>query len=166
MARNQEDGVALFLSTYINKVDAKGRASIPALYRQALAAGGEQYGFNGVVLFRSYKLPCLEACGVERMALLSESVDRLDMFSDAQDDLTATIFADARQLALDGDGRISLPPELAAHASITDKIAFVGRGPTFQLWQPEAFEVYQQQARARALQTGATLSLRPPAGGV
>ena len=151
------DEVALFLSTFVNKVDRKGRISVPAPFRAALAG----QVFNGIVAFRSYKQRTIEACGVDRMASLSESLDDMELFSEAQDDLASTIFADAHQLPFDGEGRIVLTPVLAEHADIADMAAFVGRGATFQIWKPEAFRAHQEQARARASSQGATLRLRP-----
>ena len=153
--------VALFLSTFVNKIDRKGRVSVPAPFRAALAG----QSFHGLVAFRSYKQPAVEAFGFDRMEQISRSVDGLDLFSDRQDDLTATIFADARQLAFDGEGRIMLPEDLLAHAGIAERAAFVGRGPTFQIWEPEAFAAHQETARARVIADGATLHLSPPAGG-
>ncbi len=148
--------MALFLSTFINKIDKKGRISVPATFRTALV----KESFQGIVVFRSYKYDAIEGCGLSRMQRLSDSVDDLDSFSDAQDDLTATIFADSLQLSLDGDGRISLPQSLRDHAGITDTAAFVGRGATFQIWQPAAFEARQKEARERVQQQRATIRLK------
>ncbi len=148
--------MALFLSTFVNKIDKKGRISVPATFRSAL----DQESFQGIVTFRSYKYNAIEACGLSRMQRLSESVDDLDTFSDAQDDLTATIFADSIQLPLDGDGRISLPQTLRDHAGIVDAAAFVGRGATFQIWQPAAFEALQSEARARVRSQKTTIRLK------
>ncbi|MHA1113515.1 MAG: division/cell wall cluster transcriptional repressor MraZ [Alphaproteobacteria bacterium] len=150
--------MALFLSTYVNKVDKKGRISVPAPFRAALAG----QTFNGIVAFRSHKLSALEASGIDRMERLSASLDDLDMFSDAHDDLTAAIFADAHQLPFDGEGRVTLAPELADFLGIEDSAALVGRGPTFQIWEPEAFGRYQAEARARNRDQGLTLRLRRP----
>ncbi|MEE9250536.1 MAG: division/cell wall cluster transcriptional repressor MraZ [Alphaproteobacteria bacterium] len=149
--------MALFLSTFVNKVDRKGRVSVPAPFRAALAG----QVFNGIVAFRSYKQRTIEASGIDRMASLSESLDEMELFSEAQDDLASTIFADAHRLPFDGEGRIVLSPVLAEHAGITDMAAFVGCGATFQIWEPEAFRAHQEQARARARRQGATLRLRP-----
>ena len=55
--------VALFLSTFVNKIDRKGRVSVPAPFRAALAG----QSFHGLVAFRSYKLPAVEAFGFDRM---------------------------------------------------------------------------------------------------
>lgn len=137
--------MTLFLSTYVNKLDKKGRVSVPASFRLALSG----QAFPGIVAFRSYKLPTIEGMGMDRMQRLSESVDQLDLFSDAQDDLAATIFADSHMLSFDGDGRIILSQILLNHAHIQDMVAFVGRGATFQIWNPEAFQAHQQEARKR-----------------
>lgn len=148
--------MTLFLSTFVNKLDKKGRVSVPASFRLALSG----QAFNGIVAFRSYKLPAIEGMGIDRMQKISNSVDQLDLFSEAQDDLTATIFADAHMLGLDGDGRIVLPELLLDHGKIQDNVAFVGRGATFQMWNPEAFEAHQLEARRRVQEKQSTLKLR------
>ncbi|MGB8273818.1 MAG: division/cell wall cluster transcriptional repressor MraZ [Alphaproteobacteria bacterium] len=153
--------MALFLSTYINKVDKKGRVSVPASFRSALAG----QSFAGIVAFRSYKYPALDAFGADRMEQLSASVDELALFSEQQDDLAATLFADAHQIPFDTDGRVVLPEPLVRHAGITDRAAFVGRGPSFQIWEPEAFHKFQAGARQRVGSAGVTLKLRPTSGG-
>ena len=151
--------MALFLSTYLNKVDKKGRTSVPAPFRATLAR--EPIAAETIVLFRSYKFPALEGCSLSRMQRLSESVETLDLFSETQDDLSTAIFADAHELKIDGDGRIMLPGLLCEHAGIADKAAFVGRGGTFQLWNPETFDTHQEKVRQRAKESGAKLQLVP-----
>jgi len=149
--------VALFIDTFINKIDRKGRISVPAAYRAALAG----QVFQGIVAFPSFKYPAIQCAGMDWMAALTENVGKVDLFSDEHDDLTATLFADAKQLAFDGEGRIMLPESLAKHAAIGETAAFVGRGKTFEIWQPEALEKYKAEARRRALEKGRTL----PSGG-
>lgn len=148
----------LFLSTFINRLDKKGRVSVPASFRLALSG----QSFQGIVAFRSYKLFAVEGMGIDRMQRLSDSVDQLDLFSETQDDLTATIFADSQMLSLDGDGRIILPGLLLEHAQIKEEVAFVGRGATFQIWNPMLFEEHQREARQRVQEKQATLQLRGP----
>ncbi len=150
--------MSLFLSTFINKIDRKGRVSVPSSFRAALAA----QTFQGVVLFRSYTLPALEGCGLDRMQTLSNSVDRLDLFSETHEDLASALFADAHQLAWDQEGRILLPDPLRQFINLQDAAAFVGRGATFQIWNPEAFTIHQEKARERIKQRGATLQLKEP----
>jgi len=149
--------VALFLSTFVNKVDKKGRVSVPAPFRTALAA----QTFSGIIAFRSFKLPAIEGSGIDRMEEMSARIDALDEFSEDRDALSS-IFADAQQLAFDGEGRIVLPEALCAHAGITENAAFVGLGRTFQVWEPQRFEQHRDELRERARRQGTTLPTRHP----
>jgi MraZ protein len=153
--------VAVFIGTFENKVDRKGRVSVPAQFRQTLAG----QSFQGIIAFRSYRATAVEACSIDFMERLNDSMSTMDLFSDAHDDLAATIFADSQQLPFDGDGRIILPAQLVAHAGITERAAFVGKGSIFQIWEPAALEVHKDEARARARSQGLTLPLRPNDGG-
>lgn len=149
--------MAVFIGTFENKVDRKGRVSVPVQFRQMLAG----QSFQGIVAFRSYRVDAIEACGIDFMERLNDSVSSMDLFSDAHDDLAAIIFADSQQLPFDGDGRIVLPPRLAEHAGIGERAAFVGKGSIFQIWEPDALEAHKEEARARARSQGLTLPLRP-----
>lgn len=153
--------MALFLSTTTNKVDSKGRVSVPAAFRAALAG----QSFHGIVALPSFKYPAIQCGGMAWMEQLSTGVDAYDLFSDEHDTLTATLFANAQQLAFDGEGRIILPAALVEHANIAQTAAFVGRGPLFEIWHPEAFADYQGEAARRAAEQGLTLRPSgPPAG--
>ena len=95
------------------------------------------------------------------MARLSASLDDMDMFSDEQDDLAAIVLENGHPLNFDPEGRIVLPKELIDHASISERIAFVGRGARFQIWEPGAYQTNRAMAFERARVRGATLKLRP-----
>jgi MraZ protein len=151
--------VSLFLSTFINKIDKKGRVSVPASFRTTLLSTQQDQSFAGIIVFRSLKHPALEGCGMERMQRLSDSIDRLDLFSDAQDDLVSAIFADSQTLPFDSEGRVSIPENFLSFANLTDQVAFVGRGATFQLWSPEVFTQVQEQARLRLKTEGSPVKL-------
>ena len=151
--------MALFLGSYANKVDRKGRVSVPAQFRAALAG----QVFNGIVAFPSFKEPNIEAYSEGDMARLAESLEQLDQFSQQRDDL-ALIFADALQLGFDGEGRIMLPQTFADHAGITDTALFVSAVDHFQIWSPDTYARKKTGARERLQSTGATLRVRPSGG--
>ena len=123
--------MALFLSTHVNKVDKKGRVSVPAQFRSAVVG----QSFPGIVAFRSFSLQVIDAAGIERMEKYSEELDGLAEGSARHDELAAML-ADARQLAFDGEGRIVLPGDLAQFARIGDEAAFVGQGRHFYICEP------------------------------
>jgi MraZ protein len=152
--------VALFLSTFTNKVDRKGRVSVPATFRAAVAG----QSFAGIVAYRSFKLDAVEGCDYARIAEMSARLETLEQFSEEYDNL-ASIFADAQQLPFDGEGRIVLPENLVEHAGITELATFVGQGSTFQIWEPEKYKGHQAEVRERARRQGTTLPAfrRPPA---
>lgn len=136
--------VGLFLSTTINKLDKKGRVSVPSNFRAALI----QEEFEGVVLFQSYTQQAIEGIGMSAMESLSQRVDNtFDFFSDNHDDMAAILFGESIQCGFDGDGRITLPQDFIDFMGIEDKIAFVGLGQKFQLWKPEKFEKRKAEAR-------------------
>ena len=152
--------MALFLATFVNKMDKKGRISVPASFRAAASTPD----FQGIVLSPSHKRAALDGFSMTRLQQFSASLDQVDLFSDAQDSLAATIFGSAVALAFDPEGRITLPPELAAHAGLTEQIAFIGLGQSFQIWEPSALEAYKAEARDQAKAQNLTLKLGQQTG--
>ena len=146
--------MAVFLSTFENKVDRKGRVSIPASFRGAL----DQEKSTGIILYPSFKHACIEGNGDERIQEIVNSIDALDVFSDEAENLQ-TILADARQLAIDSDGRIILPSEFIEYAQLDGMATFVGLGKGFQIWEPRTFMEHRAKNRERARRQGATLQI-------
>lgn len=149
--------VELFLSTYVNKVDRKGRVSVPATFRAAVA----EQSFPGIVVFPSIKYEALDANGIRRMEEMSERLNTFDEFSEEHENLSM-LFPDAQALPFDTEGRIVLPEKLAEYAHISDTAAFVGLGKSFQIWEPNRFADHQATVRERARRQGTSL---PPLGG-
>lgn len=145
--------MALFLSTYTNKIDKKGRVSVPSQFRAELA----DQSFQGVVLFRSNTHACLEGFAWSYMQEIGKRLDNFDLFSTEQDDLATSIFGSAVQLPLDGDGRIILPADLIEFGSFSEKVSFVGMGAKFQIWNPSSFEERQKTARKAVQSQGLTI---------
>lgn len=114
---------------------------------------------SGFVAFPSHTLPAIEGYTYGRIDSVSRSVDRLDLFSEEREDFAAMIFANSHRITLDGDGRLILPKLLLDHAGITDEIAFVGRGGTFQIWEPKAYAAHQATTLKRAQEKRATLAM-------
>ena len=141
--------MSLFLSSYENRLDAKGRVSVPASFRASL----NSEKFAGVVLYRSFTNNCIEGLSMSRMEQLAGAADKMGVFDGTLDDLSAMLFADARQLSFDVTGRIMIPADLLAHAGITNRAIFVGRGNSFQIWNPDAFHRAQDDALSRLRKT-------------
>jgi MraZ protein len=149
--------VELFLSTFVNKVDRKGRVSVPATFRAAVA----DQSFPGIVVFPSFKYEALDGSGIKRMEEMTARQNTLDEFSDEHENI-GMLFAMSQALPFDTEGRIVLPEDLAAYAHITDSAAFVGLGKSFQVWEPNRFADHQSSLRERARRQGTRL---PPLAG-
>ena len=138
--------MALFLSTFTNKVDSKGRVSVPAQFRVSLV--NENY--STMVVYESFINQCIEGCDIERIKKISESIDNLEPFSEERDAFATTVLGGSIQLSIDGDGRIILPENLLKTAKIKDNAVFVGKGSTFEIWEPMSFSIYLEKAKTEA----------------
>ena len=138
----------LFLSTYVNKVDRKGRVSVPATFRSALATHRQP---NLVIAFPSFRLPALECTGSDRMEEMQDRIESLEEFSEEHENLSQ-LFADAHPLTIDGEGRVVLSDAHKSHAGITEAVAFVGLGHKFRIWEPGRFraELVEATDKVRA----------------
>ena len=134
-----------FVSTFTNKIDTKGRVSIPASFRTVLAKDG----LEGIYCYPSLDAPALDAGGQRLLNKINALVEDLAPYSDERDQLATALFGTSEILTIDQDGRTILPERLREHAGITNQITFVGLGEKFQLWEPKRFETYQAEARQK-----------------
>ena len=145
--------MTIFLSSFVNRIDKKGRVSVPASFRAALGAD-----VSGIVVFRSLHDEALDGCSITHLELLSQSLEKQDLPPDVYELIETTIFGGAVQLPFDGEGRISLPHNLVSSVGIGDEAAFVGRRKTFQIWNPEKLSAHENDARGRARAKDISLS--------
>ena len=145
--------MALFLSTFVKKIDKKGRVSVPSNFRGVLT----NEAFNGIVAYQSFINPCIEACAMSRIESLSERIEALDPFSEEHDAFASTILGGSIQLGFDGEGRVMLPQELLESVGITEEVVFVGKGRTFEIWEPSAYATHAEESRRLALSKRAML---------
>jgi MraZ protein len=146
-----------FWGTHQNKRDGKGRVSIPAPFRTALRDGKPDDHVVTVVLRASHKYSCIEAWPVGEFVRLAVPLEKLDFFSNDQEDLATTLYADAYPVESDKEGRIILPEALVRHAELDGAVAFVGLGQIFQIWEPAAAERRRAEARERVRAQNLTL---------
>ena len=135
----------MFLGTFINKIDKKGRVSIPASFRSSTHIGKHK----NIIAFCSFRLPCIEVCDWTFFCSLKEQMNQLDLFSQEHDDFMAVIFGEAQAFTFDAEGRIVFPSTFFEHASIEDQASFVGVGDMFQIWNPNLWNQHKRQAKER-----------------
>ena len=143
----------MFLSSYENKLDKKGRVSVPASFRSHLSS----LGYNGFITYPSFNHDALEACSQDRIEKLSSTIDSLNPFEEKRDFFATSILSESENLQFDTEGRISLSEKLLKHAMIKTNVLFVGLGKTFQIWEPKTFEKFKVVARKKAYQNRSSL---------
>ena len=143
----------MFLSTYENKIDKKGRVSVPSTFRSHL----NSMGYNGFITYPSFNHPALEACSQDRIEKLSNTIDSLNPFEEKRDYFATSVLSESESLQFDTEGRVSLSNKLLKHANIKSNILFVGLGKTFQIWEPKNFEKFKNFARKKAFQNRSNL---------
>ena len=143
----------MFLSSYENKIDKKGRVSVPANFRSYL----NSMGYNGFITYPSFNHVALEACSQDRIEKLSKTIDSLNPFEEKRDFFATSILSESENLQFDTEGRVSLSEKLLEHAKIKDRILFVGLGKTFQIWDPKNFEKFKSFARKKAFENRSNL---------
>ena len=143
----------MFLSSYENSIDKKGRVSVPAAYRSYLS----NQGYNGFISYPSFSNPALECCTQDRIERLSESIDTLNPFEEKRDYFATSVLSESSNLIFDTEGRVQFSRKLLDFAKIRNDILFVGLGKTFQVWSPKNFEKFKNFARKKALQSRSTL---------
>ena len=151
--------MALFLSKSVNKIDRKGRVSVPAAFRAALGTEISE----GVALMPSLREDCcVEGCGMSRIALYAEMLEELNPLSEERAALETAVLADMRVAQFDSEGRIVLPEEFIELAQLEDQALFAGLGKVFQIWNPAVYEEHRARARELARKN---ISQLPWAGG-
>jgi MraZ protein len=130
-----------FVSTFTNRLDAKGRVSIPAPFRAVLVRDG----FEGLYCARRStgrrSMPAWRPDPREPRSVRG--------FSEDHEYLSTTLIGESEILKIDQDGRVILSDAIKDHAGIADRVTFVGQGYKFQIWEPDRFAAYREEAKAR-----------------
>ncbi len=134
-----------FVSTFTNKLDAKGRISIPAPFRAVLAVDG----FDGLYCCPTLDRQAVDAGGNRLRATITGRLRNYEPFSEDHEYLSTTLIGESEILKIDQDGRVVLTETILAHAGIADRVTLVGQGYKFQLWEPDRFVAYREEAKNR-----------------
>jgi len=131
-----------FVSNHTLRLDAKGRVSIPAPFRQVLARDG----FDGLYCYPTLDRSAIDAGGNALLKEIEALMAGFLPFSDERDQLATALYGTSETLKIDSEGRVILTEQLKAHAGIADAVTFVGLGHKFQIWEPNRFRAQLKEA--------------------
>jgi MraZ protein len=145
-----------FVSHCTNRLDAKGRVSIPAAFRSVLAKDG----FEGLYVHPSLDQEALDCGGHALLREIHDLLGALSPYSEERDLFSTALLGTSEILKVDSEGRVMLTESLKANAAITTEVTFVGHGHKFQIWEPGRFRVHLDEARSRVRDLRKQLSSR------
>lgn len=134
-----------FLSSAVNRIDAKGRVSVPAHFRAVV----HSRGYAELYAIRQLDAPALDVGGLDLLDRYEQRIALEDPFLQTADDMSFFVHGDGSFLKFDQEGRITVTDFIREHTGITTDVAFVGRGSFFQMWEPERLAAYGAQVRER-----------------
>lgn len=150
-----------FVSTFTNRLDGKGRVSIPAPFRAVLARDGS----NGLYCCPTLDREAYDAGGNRLRDTIRQTLSQFEPFSLEYELFSTNLIGESEVLTIDSDGRTVLSEDIMRHTGLTDRVTFVGQGFKFQLWEPERFEAFREEAKNRVRELRQRLGARPAGRG-
>lgn len=139
-----------FLSNATNRIDAKGRVSVPAAFRAVLT----RRDVAELYCLQDFVYPAINVGGPDLLDRYERQIEALDPFSEEANRLSLLVHGGGVFARMDGEGRIAVTDFMRSFTGVTSDVAFVGRGQHFQLWEPKAFEEAASVARRARVQGG------------
>jgi MraZ protein len=131
----------MFRGRFQHTIDPKGRLSIPAKFRDALAQFGEQ-AEQLIVVPNEH---ALEVHPLEEWQRIEAKLNERPMFTPEVRQLSRLYMSRAKETSLDGAGRILLPPDTRRQAGLEKDVTLVGGGRRmFEVWDRSRFDEYER----------------------
>lgn len=115
-------------------LDAKGRLAIPARYRERL-----QSCCASRIVITVDRDHCLLIYPEPTWIEIERKLQQLPSFNPAARTLQRLYIGHAHETEIDAQGRVLLPPELRRFASLDKRVALVGQGNKFELWDEDTW---------------------------
>lgn len=143
----------MFRGRYEHTIDAKGRTSLPARYRDVLSSIGERR-----VILTSALDPCLVAYTAPEWGAFEEKLAKLPQFDRAVQKLKRIYVSGAVECEVDDSGRILIPPTLRDYAALKKDVLWAGNGKYAELWDAQAWKHHFDTTDDERLQISARLA--------
>ena len=134
--------VSDFIGRYLNKVDKKGRVSVPAGWRPSLISKD----FSGIIAQSSLSEKAIDAYPRDYLELLQGKLDLNDPLLE-ENEYESTVIFGGSVLSFDSEGRVVLSDSLRNEINLASEALFVGMGRRFRIWNPKIFNEYLGRAK-------------------
>lgn len=136
---------ALFRGTHEHAIDDKGRTSVPASFRELLAARGDAHL---VVTTNLDEAACLVAYPPGEWQALYQRIATLPRFDERAIRLRRLFVAGAAECPIDAQGRILVPPTLREYAGLARDVIWAGTGREMEIWDRRRWAEEQRRNKA------------------
>ena len=131
----------MFRGRYEHAIDAKGRTSLPARFREVLQAAGD-----GRLVITTGLDACLVAYPMAEWNAFEERLSRLPQFDPQVAQLRRIYVSGAVDVEIDRLGRLLIPSTLRDHAHLERDAVWAGMGKYVELWSKERWGRMQEGA--------------------
>ena len=126
----------MFIGTFNHTIDAKGRTSLPAKFREELVAAGEPKVF----LIRDPATRSLRALPLSEWRKVEEWAKTVSPFDLKAQRNMLRFVSSAQEIDLDEHGRVLVPAALRAYAALQKDVVWTGMGRDMCLWDSAQYE--------------------------
>ena len=134
----------MFRGEGVQKVDTKGRVSIPAHFRRVLEAGDPSWSDGKapefVVVYGDHRRSFLECFTIDAANEVDQTIKAMKRGSPKRRAMERVFNGQSLPLTVDETGRIVLPAKLRQKIGLDGEAYFIAMGDTFQIWKPETYE--------------------------
>lgn len=157
----------MFGGENLTTIDAKGRTSIPAKFREILA---DSFGDDRFYITKSAPVPLDSGRSARGLSVYpfrewQELVTKLNAadgggFTSSQlNSVKRQILNPAVECTVDKQGRVLIPPALRVHAGLERDVWVVGMGKRFDIWSNEMYQLVIEQDEKNFPQDSAALAV-------
>ena len=126
----------MFRGQFTHSVDAKGRTSLPARFRDVLVADGDARFVLTPALFD----PCLHLYPMKAWEEFERKVSELPSLDPNAIRFRRLYVSAAVECELDSSGRVLVPPHLRERVKLDKDAVWAGMGRTLELWSKPAWD--------------------------
>lgn len=123
----------MLLGEYSHNLDAKGRVSVPAKFREDL-------GHTFIVTKGLDN--CLFAYSKEEWKTFEEKLKNLPLTNMSARNFIRFFFSGATECEIDKQGRINIPQNLREYASLSKDVYIIGVSTRVEIWDKEKWDNY------------------------
>ena len=142
-----------FRGEFHQKVDPKGRVSVPALFRRVVEAADPDWSEgkrpNLIIVYGDHRRKYLECYTVEAIDDIDRQIDEMQRGTTERKMLERLYHGQSHPTQIDEDGRIILPQKLREKIGLDAEAFFIASGDRFHIWKPETYES-EEVARTEA----------------